>query len=103
MTTGKVAIVIPARNEEDALRSLLPEIPREIAQWIIVVDNGSSDQTAQVARAGGSIVASEPVPGYGRAWSMGCQMASRMGTETVIIRDGDGSDVPADLPLMLAP
>ncbi len=103
MTTGKVAIVIPARNEEDALRSLLPEIPREIAQWIIVVDNGSSDQTAQVARAGGAIVASEPVPGYGRACLKGFQTACRLGAETVIFMDGDGSDDPADLPLMLAP
>src|SRR5579885_113520 len=103
MTTGKVAIVIPARNEEDALRSLLPEIPREIAQWIIVVDNGSSDQTAQVARAGGAIVASEPVPGYGRACLKGFQPACRLGAATVIFMDGDGSDDPADLPLMLAP
>ncbi len=103
MTTGKVAIVIPARNEEDALRSLLAEIPRDIAEWIIVVDNGSTDQTAQVARAGGAMVASEPVPGYGRACLKGFQTACGLGAETVIFMDGDGSDDPADLPLMLAP
>ena len=103
MTTGKVAIVIPARNEEDALRSLLAEIPRGIAEWIIVVDNGSTDQTAQVARAGGAVVASEPVPGYGRACLKGFQTACGLGAETVIFMDGDGSDDPADLPLMLAP
>jgi glycosyltransferase involved in cell wall biosynthesis len=103
MTARKVAIVIPARNEEDALRSLLAEIPRDIAEWIIVVDNGSTDQTAQVARAGGAMVASEPVPGYGRACLKGFQTACGLGAETVIFMDGDGSDDPADLPLMLAP
>ena len=57
MTTEKVAIVIPALNEEAALRRLLVEIPTDIAQWIIVVDNGSTDATADVARAAGATVA----------------------------------------------
>lgn len=103
MTAGKVAIVIPALNEEVALRSLLAEIPRDIAQWIIVVDNGSTDQTAEVARASGAVVACEPVPGYGRACLKGFLTACGMGAQTVIFMDGDGSDDPADLPLMLAP
>jgi glycosyltransferase involved in cell wall biosynthesis len=103
MTAGKVAIVIPARNEEDALRSLLAEIPGDIAEWIIVVDNGSTDQTAQVARAAGAMVACEPMAGYGRACLKGFQTACGLGAETVIFMDGDGSDDPADLPLMLAP
>jgi glycosyltransferase involved in cell wall biosynthesis len=103
MTTGKVAIVIPALNEEAALRKLLVEIPRNIAQWIIVVDNGSTDQTADVARAAGAMVASEPVPGYGRACLKGFQTAYGLGAEMVVFMDGDGSDDPADLPMMLAP
>jgi glycosyltransferase involved in cell wall biosynthesis len=103
MTTGKVAIVIPALNEEAALPTLLAEIPGESAQWIIVVDNGSTDRTAYVARAAGALVASEPVPGYGRACLKGFQTAYELGAEIVIFMDGDGSDDPADLPLMLAP
>ncbi|HLI05522.1 MAG TPA: glycosyltransferase family 2 protein [Ktedonobacteraceae bacterium] len=103
MTTGKVAIVIPALNEEAALRALLAEIPGESAQWIIVVDNGSTDQTAHVARAAGALVVTEPVPGYGRACLKGFQTARELGAEIVIFMDGDGSDDPADLPLMLAP
>ncbi len=53
MTADKVAIVIPALNEEAALRSLLTELPRDFARWIIVVDNGSTDATASVAQHAG--------------------------------------------------
>ena len=103
MSTGKVAIVIPALNEEAALRHLLPEIPGDFAQWIIVADNGSTDQTAAVARAAGAVVASEPTRGYGRSCLKGLKTACSLGADIVIFMDGDGSDDPADLPMMLAP
>ncbi len=102
-TNEHVAIVIPALNEEAALGHLLPQIPANIAQWIIVADNGSVDQTAEVARAAGAIVASEPRCGYGRACLKGFKTARSLGAEIVIFMDGDGSDDPADLPMMLAP
>ena len=66
LSTENVAIVIPALDEEAALRQLLPEIPQDVARWIIVADNGSTDATAAVARAAGAIVVSEPRRGYGR-------------------------------------
>jgi len=103
MPTAQVAIVIPALNEEDAIRQLLGEIPADFAQWIIVVDNGSSDATASVAQHAGALVASEPVRGYGRACLTGFQTARGLGAEVIIFMDGDGSDDPADLPMMLAP
>lgn len=103
MSAEKVAIVIPALNEEAALLQLLTEFPKEVAQWIIVVDNGSTDATAAVARAAGAIVASEPIRGYGRACLKGLRTATSLGAEIVIFMDGDGSDDPADLPMMLAP
>src|SRR5437763_7973172 len=103
MSTGKVAIVIPALNEEAALRHLLPEIPGDFAQWIIVADNGSTDHTAAVARAAGAVVASEPTRGYGRNCLKGFKTACSLGADIVIFMDGDGSDDPADLPIMLAP
>lgn len=103
MTTEKVAIVIPALNEEDAIQRLLAEIPCDFAQWIVVVDNGSTDRTAAVASATGAIVASEPIRGYGRACFKGLKTAIQLGAEIVIFMDGDGSDDPADLPMMLAP
>lgn len=103
MVTGKVAIVIPALNEEAAIQQLLAELPRDFAQWIIVVDNGSTDQTASIAYRAGAIVASEPVRGYGRACLKGVKTASHLGAEIVVFMDGDGSDDPADLPMMLQP
>ena len=103
MTTEKVAIVIPALNEEAALCRLLAELPQNFAQWIIVVDNGSTDATPSVAQEAGVIVASEPTRGYGRACLKGFKTACCLGAETVIFMDGDGSDDPADLPVMLAP
>ena len=103
MSTEKVAIVIPALNEEGAIRQLLGEMPRDFAQWIIVVDNGSTDATASVAEHGGAMVASEPARGYGRACLKGFSTACSLGAEIVIFMDGDGSDDPADLPMMLTP
>ena len=103
MSTDKVAIVIPALNEENALRHLLPEISPTIAQWVIVADNGSTDGTATAAQSNGAIVASEPVRGYGRNCLAGFKKACSVGADIVIFMDGDGSDDPADLPMMLAP
>ncbi len=103
MIAEKVAIIIPALNEEAALRQLLAELPRNFAQWVIVVDNGSTDATASVARSAGAIVASEPVRGYGRACLKGFKTACSLGAEIVIFMDGDGSDDPVDLPMMLEP
>ncbi len=98
-----IAIIIPALNEEGAIQQLLTEIPPDSAQWIIVVDNGSTDRTAQVAEEAGAMVVSEPIAGYGRACWKGFQVARSIGAEWLIFMDGDGSDDPADIPLMLAP
>src|SRR5258708_3382699 len=99
----RIAIVIPALNEEGAIHQLLGELPTDEAEWIIVVDNGSTDDTATVAKTGGALVASEPVRGYGRACLKGFSTACELGAEIVVFMDGDGSDDPADLPMMLPP
>lgn len=103
MSAEKVAIIIPALNEAAALQQLLTELPRDFAEWIIVVDNGSTDATASIAQAAGVIVASESTQGYGRACLKGFKTAYNLGAEIVIFMDGDGSDDPADLPIILAP
>src|SRR6266571_1738990 len=103
MVTEKVAIVIPALNEEAAIHQLLTELPKDFAQWVIVVDNGSTDGTATVAQRNGAIVAREPIRGYGRACLKGFKTACSLGAEIVIFMDGDGSDDPTDLPMMLRP
>jgi len=103
MVAEKVAIVIPALNEEAAIHQLLAELPQDFAQWVIVVDNGSTDATASVAQKSGAIVTTEPMRGYGRACLKGFKTACSLGAEIVIFMDGDGSDDPTDLPMMLRP
>jgi glycosyltransferase involved in cell wall biosynthesis len=103
MVAEKVAIVIPALNEEAAIHQLLAELPQDFAQWVIVVDNGSTDATATVAQKSGAIVTTEPMRGYGRACLKGFKTACSLGAEIVIFMDGDGSDDPTDLHMMLRP
>ena len=98
----QVAIIIPARNEAEALGRILAEIPRTLVQEIIVVDNGSTDGTASVAQQGGAYVVAEPVPGYGRACLAGLSALSPS-VDVVVFLDGDHSDDAAELPRLLAP
>jgi glycosyltransferase involved in cell wall biosynthesis len=62
-----VDVLIPARNEEEALPLVLGAIPRDAVRTIYVIDNGSSDATAKLAVQGGAQLLSEPTPGYGAA------------------------------------
>lgn len=98
----QVGIIIPARNEAAALGRVLAEIPRAFAHEILVVDNGSTDGTASVARQGGAHVVAEPIPGYGRACLVGLS-ALNPSVDVVVFLDGDHSDDAAELPTLLAP
>lgn len=89
-------LILPCRDEAPALRGLLPRVPGELA--VIVVDNGSRDDTAEVARAHGARVVLEPRPGYGAAVQAGLAASTR---DLVAVLDGDGSfDPAAVLPLL---
>ena len=97
-----VGVIIPARNEAAALRQVFAELPRAVLHEILVVDNGSTDGTADVAAAAGARVVREPVAGYGRACLAGLA-ALDAAVDTVVFMDGDHSDYPDDLPALLAP
>jgi len=109
----RVGMVIPAVDEEEALPLVLAEIPRERLEAIVVVDNGSRDRTAEVARLGGAVVVHEPVRGYGQACLAGiAYLLGRgerglepplQGDDVVVFLDADHSDHPEDLPGVLAP
>jgi glycosyltransferase involved in cell wall biosynthesis len=87
-----VSVIIPALNEEEPIAGVVREVAAtKIPADIIVVDNGSTDRTAERARAAGAHVVSEPVPGYGRACLAGIRALSPE-CDIVVFLDGDGSD-----------
>jgi glycosyltransferase involved in cell wall biosynthesis len=96
-------VILPARNEEIPLPGLLAEIPPDVAESVIVVDNGSTDRTAEVSRQAGAIVVSEPRAGYGYACTAGVRIAAEQGADVLVFLDADGSFDPAQIPDLLAP
>ena len=97
------AVIIPARNEEAALPAVLGEIPPEVIKTVIVVDNGSTDRTAEVARGAGAIVVHEPRPGYGYACAAGVRAAAENHADALVFLDADGSFDAMQIPDLLAP
>ncbi len=96
-------MIIPALNEELALPGVL-EALRGTAASVIVVDNGSIDRTADVARAHGAEVVHEPRPGYGNACLKGiAALRDVPGDDVVAFFDADGSDDPCVLPRLVEP
>ena len=98
-----VDVIIPALNEEQALPRVLAEIPRPPVRRVVVVDNGSTDGTARVAREYGAEVVCEPERGYGAACLRALHHLSGDPPDIVVFLDGDYSDHPAELPDLIAP
>ena len=97
-----VVVVIPCLNEAVPIAGVIREVLAEGVDGVIVVDNGSTDDTARNAAAAGAVVVSEPRRGYGRACATGLA-AVPAGTEIVCFLDGDGSDVPAFIKSVVGP
>ncbi|MBJ6725145.1 glycosyltransferase family 2 protein [Geomesophilobacter sediminis] len=97
-----IALVIPARNEELTLPGVLQGLPSVFSR-VVVVDNGSTDGTAAVARTCGAEVVHEPAAGYGRACLAGLAALRSDPPDLVAFVDADGSDDLACLPLLIAP
>ncbi|RPJ21387.1 MAG: glycosyltransferase family 2 protein [Chloroflexi bacterium] len=96
----RVSLIIPALNEAECLVTLLTEVPVSLIHQVIVVDNGSTDGTAEVAQVAGALVIREPQRGYGFACATGATAAEG---ELLVFMDGDGSFVPGELPNLLEP
>ena len=95
----KVAVIIPALNEAEAIGKVIRQIDRELADWVVVGDNGSVDGTAEIAVAGGALVMREERRGYGSA----CLKAITAVPEAdfLVFLDADGGDDPRELSLLL--
>jgi len=95
-------IIIPSHNEENAIDLVLKELPKDRLLAIIVVDNNSSDATGEVAKKAGAIVIREARMGYGQACLSGIIKAREFSPQLIAFIDGDYSDNPGELILLLA-
>lgn len=98
----RIAVVIPALDEEPSIGRVLSEIDRDFVDEVIVGDNGSRDRTAEVARARGARVVTVQERGYGAACA-GALAELSPEVDVVVFVDADGSDDPAELPKLLGP
>jgi glycosyltransferase involved in cell wall biosynthesis len=96
-----VRVVVPCLNEEEPIADVVREVLAQRVDEVVVVDNGSTDATAQRAGAAGARVVSEPRRGYGRACAAG--VAGAPDEAILCFLDGDGSDVPAYIPDIVGP
>lgn len=104
----KLVVQIPALNEEQSIEAVLASIPRQMDSIdeivLLVVDDGSRDRTAELARAKGAIVVSHPQNrGVGAAFRTGIAKSTELGADIVVTIDADGQFNPADIPRVIAP
>ncbi len=101
MVGVRVVAVVPALNEEGSIGRVVAAIPRDLVAEVIVVNNGSTDRTAEVASAAGARVVAEQDRGYGAACKAGLDAASD--ADILVYLDGDASDQPEELATVLGP
>ncbi len=96
-----ISVIIPAFNEALSIGMVIADIPKCLVQEIIVVDNGCTDGTAEIAQAAGARVVQEDRKGYGYACLAG--MAVLNAPDIVVFLDGDYSDYPSEMSLLVHP
>ncbi len=97
----RVSVVIPTRNEASAIGRVLADLPANLVTEVVVVDCNSTDGTRDIAAKLGARVVNETRRGYGQACLTGLAIADA--PDVIVFLDGDYSDRPAELPLLLAP
>jgi glycosyltransferase involved in cell wall biosynthesis len=97
----RVSVVIPTHNEAQSIGYVLADLPTELVTEVLVVDSNSTDGTPEIAAKMGARVIHEPRRGYGRACLTG--IAAANGPDIVVFLDGDYSDRPSEMSLLLAP
>ncbi|MFK8100994.1 MAG: glycosyltransferase family 2 protein [Saprospiraceae bacterium] len=107
MPAAIIDVIIPAYNEEKSISKVLQDIPKDLVRDIIVCNNASTDQTAQVATANGAIVVDQPLKGYGNACLKGLDYlrhhSSKPHADIIVFLDGDYSDHPQEMRLLIQP
>src|SRR3954452_5034055 len=104
----KLIVTIPAQNEEKTIAQVVSGVPRNIPgiaeTEVIVVNDGSTDRTAEIARRAGAIVVNLiGRPGFGYVFRAGLERAMRRGADIICNIDGDGQFNPDDMRHLLGP
>ncbi|MDP3940249.1 MAG: glycosyltransferase family 2 protein [Deltaproteobacteria bacterium] len=97
-----VSVIIPVLNERESIGLVLRDLPGDIVEQVIVVDNGSADDSAVVAERAGARVVRQPRRGYGAACLAGIDALDPR-TDVIVFLDGDYSDFPEELEDLVRP
>lgn len=100
---ARIIVIIPVLNEEQSIGKVLAAIPALPEITVIVADNGSQDRTPEIAKQYGAVVTVQPERGYGATCLRALQEAEKFTPDVVVFLDGDYSDYPDEMPLLLAP
>ena len=96
-------VIIPAFNEARAIGRVIGDIPGDLVDEVVVVNNASTDETEKNARAAGATVVREPRQGYGYACLRGIEYAKKKEPDIIVFLDGDYSDHPDEMPRLVDP
>ncbi len=98
-----ISVIIPAYNEESSIAKVIRDIPEELVKEVVVVNNNSSDNTIAEAAEAGATVLNESIQGYGASCLKGISYLKNKNTDIVVFLDGDYSDFPEEIHLLLNP
>ncbi|HRW99169.1 MAG TPA: glycosyltransferase family 2 protein [Cyclobacteriaceae bacterium] len=103
MNGKRIVVIIPAFNEENGIGQVLSEIPKDLVEEVVVVNNASTDDTEKIARDAGATVLREEIPGYGRACLKGIEYVRQNPPDVVVFLDADHSDYPEEMTSVVEP